>query len=149
MKFNPLRSVIGGKRLIVVDDSIVRGTTMRQIVAMLEDAGASEVHLRISSPPVAWPCFYGIDMATRDELIAATHSIEEIREAVGATTLAYLSLDGLQRAIGRPASQVCRACFTGDYPIPVPGEALKLRFEEATITARRIERAEQAARASA
>ena len=85
-------------------------------------------------------------MATRDELIAATHTTEEIREAVGATTLAYLSLDGLQHAIGRPSSQVCRACFTGDYPIPVPGEALKLRFEEATITARRIERA---ARASA
>ena len=149
MKFNPLRSVIAGKRLIVVDDSIVRGTTMRQIVAMLEDAGATEVHLRISSPPVAWPCFYGIDMATRDELIAATHTTEEICEAVGATTLAYLSLDGLQHAIGRPSSQVCRACFTGEYPIPVPGEALKLRFEEATITARWIERAEQAARASA
>ena len=149
MKFNPLRSVIGGKRLVVVDDSIVRGTTMRQIVTLLKDAGAREIHLRISSPPIAWPCFYGIDMATRDELIAATHTIEEIREAVDATTLAYLSLDGLQRAIGRPPSQVCRACFTGEYPIPVPGEALKLRFEEVTITTRRVERAERAARASA
>ena len=134
MKFNPLRSVIGGKRLVVVDDSIVRGTTMRQIVTMLQDAGAKEVHLRISSPPIAWPCFYGIDMATRDELIAATHTLDEICEAVGATTLAYLSLDGLQRAIGRPASGVCRACFTGEYPVPVPGEALKLRFEDATVT---------------
>ena len=149
MKFNPLRSVIGGKRLVVVDDSIVRGTTMRQIVTLLKDAGAREIHLRISSPPIAWPCFYGIDMATRDELIAATHTIEEIREAVDATTLAYLSLNGLQRAIGRPPSQVCRACFTGEYPIPVPGEALKLRFEEVTITTRRVERAERAARASA
>ena len=149
MKFNPLRSVIGGKRLVVVDDSIVRGTTMRQIVTLLKDAGAREVHLRISSPPIAWPCFYGIDMATRDELIAATHTIEEIREAVDATTLAYLSLNGLQRAIGRPPSQVCRACFTGEYPIPVPGEALKLRFEEVTITTRRVERAERTARASA
>jgi amidophosphoribosyltransferase len=149
MKFNPLRSVIGGQRLVVVDDSIVRGTTMGQIVSMLKDAGAREVHLRISSPPIAWPCFYGIDMATRDELIAATHTIDEIRDAVGATTLAYLSLDGLQRAIGRPADRVCRACFTGDYPIPVPNEALKLRFEEATVTAHKVERAAQAAKASA
>jgi amidophosphoribosyltransferase len=146
MKFNPLRSVIGGKRLVVVDDSIVRGTTMRQIVTMLEDAGATEVHLRISSPPVAWPCFYGIDMATRDELIAASCSVEEIRDIVGATTLAYLSLDGLEHAIGRPSSETCRACFTGEYPIPVPGEALKLRFEgEPTVEAP----ATEAARASA
>jgi amidophosphoribosyltransferase len=129
LKFNPLRSVIEGRRLVVVDDSIVRGTTMRQVVAMLEDAGASEVHLRISSPPVAWPCFYGIDMANRDELIAAGAAVDDITESVGATTLAYLSLAGLQRALGRPASGYCRACFTGDYPIPVPGEALKLRFE--------------------
>lgn len=131
MKFNPLRSVIGGKRLVVVDDSIVRGTTMRQIVMMLEDAGATEIHLRISSPPIKWPCFYGIDMATRDELIAATHTLDEICEAVGATTLAYLSLDGLSRATGRTADQQCRACFVGEYPIAVPGEALKLRFEDA------------------
>ena len=129
MKFNPLRSVIGGKRLVVVDDSIVRGTTMRQIVTMLQDAGASEVHLRISSPPVAWPCFYGIDMATRDELIAAGATVDEICDLVGAATLAYLSLDGLTAAIGQPAGNSCRACFTGEYPIPVPGEALKLKFE--------------------
>jgi len=97
---------------------------------MLEDAGAREIHLRISSPPVSWPCFYGIDMATRDELIAASSTLDEICEAVGATTLAYLSLEGLDRALGRPPSRQCRACFTGEYPIPVPGEALKLRFEE-------------------
>ena len=150
MKFNPLRSVIGGKRLVVVDDSIVRGTTMRQIVTLLEEAGAREVHLRISSPPVAWPCFYGIDMATRDELIAASSTIEEIRQAVGATSLAYLSLDGLERAIGQPATNQCRACFTGEYPIPVPGEALKLRFElEADAAVRSAQkRATEAARAS-
>ena len=129
LKFNPLRSVIEGRRLVVVDDSIVRGTTMRQMVAMLEEAGASEVHLRISSPPVAWPCFYGIDMANRDELIAAGATVDDITETVGATSLEYLSLAGLQRALGRPAGRYCRACFTGDYPIPVPGEALKLRFE--------------------
>jgi amidophosphoribosyltransferase len=130
LKFNPLPSVIGGKRLVVVDDSIIRGTTLRQVVTMLEDAGAREVHLRISSPPVAWPCFYGIDMATRDELIAAHATVEEIRASIGATSLAYLSLEGLQRALRRPAGKYCRACFTGEYPIPVPGEALKLRFED-------------------
>ena len=148
MKFNPLRSVIGGKRLVVVDDSIVRGTTMRQIVTLLEEAGAREVHLRISSPPVAWPCFYGIDMATRDELIAASSTVEEIREAVGATSLAYLSLRGLERAIGQPANRQCRACFTGEYPIPVPGEALKLRFEIDAETRTAQARAAEAARAS-
>ncbi len=150
MKFNPLRSVIGGKRLVVVDDSIVRGTTMRQIVTLLEEAGAREVHLRISSPPVAWPCFYGIDMATRDELIAASSTVDEIRQAVGATSLAYLSLDGLERAIGQPSSSQCRACFTGEYPIPVPGEALKLRFEiEADAATRDAQsRTTEAARAS-
>lgn len=130
MKFNPLRSVIEGKRLVVVDDSIVRGTTMHQIVTMLQEAGATEIHLRISSPPIAWPCFYGIDMSTRDELIAASATVAEIRDLVGATTLAYLSLDGLTTAIGQPASNSCRACFTGEYPIPVPGEALKMKFEE-------------------
>jgi len=133
LKFNPLRSVIAGARLVVVDDSIVRGNTTRQIVAMLEEAGAREVHLRISSPPIAWPCFYGIDMADRDELVAANLSLEGITRAVGATSLAYLSLDGLQRALGRPASEYCRACFTGEYPIPVPDAGAKLRFEPAAI----------------
>ncbi len=133
LKFNPLPSIIAGKRIVLVDDSIVRGTTMRRVVSMLEDAGAREVHLRISSPPVRWPCFYGIDMATRDELIAAGARLDEIRSQIGATSLHYISLDGLQHALGLPAERYCRACFTGDYPIPVPGEALKLTFDDAPV----------------
>jgi amidophosphoribosyltransferase len=129
LKFNPLPAVIGGRRLVVVDDSIVRGNTTRQIVAMLLDAGAAEVHMRISSPPILWPCYYGIDMADRDELVAAGRTIEEVAGLTGSHSLAYLSLDGLQRALGRPAEAYCRACFTGEYPIPVPDSSLKLRFE--------------------
>jgi len=129
LKFNPLPAVIGGKRLVVVDDSIVRGNTTRQVIQMLREAGATEIHMRISSPPVRWPCFYGIDMADTDELVAANHTVEEVAELIGATSLAYLSLDGLQRAIDRPAQGYCRACFTGEYPIPVPDASRKLRFE--------------------
>ena len=129
LKFNPLPAVIGGKRLVVVDDSIVRGNTTRQIVAMLLDAGAAEVHMRISSPPILWPCFYGIDMADRSELVAAGRSVEEIAALTEADSLAYLSLEGLQRAVGKPAGNYCRACFTGEYPIPVPDSSVKLRFE--------------------
>jgi amidophosphoribosyltransferase len=129
LKFNPLREIIDGKRLVVVDDSIVRGTTTQQVVAMLREAGAREVHMRISSPPISWPCFYGIDMPSRGELVAANHSIEEVARLTGATSLAHLSLDGLQRAIGAPAERFCRACFTGEYPIPVPDSSIKLRFE--------------------
>jgi amidophosphoribosyltransferase len=132
LKFNPLPAVIRGKRLVVVDDSIVRGNTTRQIVAMLLDAGATEVHMRISSPPILWPCYYGIDMADRSELVAAGRTVGEIAELTGAASLAYLSLAGLQRALGRPAEDYCRACFTGDYPIPVPDSSLKLRFEPGT-----------------
>jgi amidophosphoribosyltransferase len=131
LKFNPLVSVIEGKRLVVVDDSIVRGTTTRRTVQMLKDAGAAEVHLRISSPPISWPCFYGIDMADRDELIAVGQTEAEIAAAVGADSLHYLTLDGLQRAVGRPADGYCRACFTGEYPIPVPDASGKERFEAA------------------
>ncbi len=129
LKFNPLPAVIAGKRLLVVDDSIVRGNTTKQIVAMLLDAGATEVHMRISSPPILWPCFYGIDMADRSELVAAGRTVEEIADLTGANSLAYLSLEGLQRALGRPAGQFCRACFTGEYPIPIPDSSLKMRFE--------------------
>jgi amidophosphoribosyltransferase len=129
LKFNPLPAVIGGKRLVVVDDSIVRGNTTRQVVAMLLDAGAAEVHMRISSPPILWPCFYGIDMADRSELVAAGRSVEEIAALTEADSLAYLSLEGLQRAVGKPAGSFCRACFTGEYPIPVPDSSVKLRFE--------------------
>ena len=123
LKLNPLPETIRGKRLVVVDDSIVRGTTTRQIVAMLREAGASEVHLRIVSPPIRWPCFYGIDMSTRAELIASDASVEEIRIFIGADSLAYLSLEGLLEATGASANAFCRACFDGDYPIPVGEEA--------------------------
>ena len=128
LKFNPLAEV-AGKRVVVVDDSIVRGNTTRQIVQMLFDAGAAEVHLRISSPPVIGQCFYGIDFADPDELIAANKTVEEVREHIGATSLAYLSLEGLQASTRRPASQFCRACLTRDYPTAVPREARKLQFE--------------------
>jgi amidophosphoribosyltransferase len=131
-KFNPLAEV-AGKRVVVVDDSIVRGSTTRQIVAMLFEAGAQEVHIRVSSPPVVSPCFYGIDMASKDELVAARRSVEEVREQIGATSLAYLSLEGLQEATRRPESTFCRACLTGQYPTRVPAEerSEKLRFEPA------------------
>jgi amidophosphoribosyltransferase len=119
LKLNPLRGVIAGKRLVVVDDSIVRGNTQRAIVAMLREAGAAEVHVRISSPPVAWPCFYGIDFATRTELIAGRLGVEEIRVSIGADSLGYVSLEGLTGATALPAGSLCRACFTGEYPVPV------------------------------
>jgi len=128
MKFNPLAEV-SGKRLVVVDDSIVRGSTTRQIVQMLFDAGAAEVHVRVSSPPVVSPCFYGIDLASEDEMIAAHSTVEEVREAIGATSLAYISLEGLQAATQRPASALCRACLTREYPTRVPLDAAKHRFE--------------------
>ena len=129
-KFNALEE-LAGKRVVVVDDSIVRGTTTRKIVAMLFEAGAAEVHVRISSPPIVSPCFYGVDMATEGELIASTRTVEEIRERLGATSLAYLSLEGLQAATQRPASRFCRACLTRDYPTRIPDTAglAKDRFE--------------------
>jgi amidophosphoribosyltransferase len=132
-KFNPLDDV-AGKRVVVVDDSIVRGSTTRKIVAMLFEAGSTEVHVRVSSPPIVSPCFYGIDMATERELIGANRSVDEIRQEIGATSLAYLSLDGLQAATRRPEGTFCRACLTRRYPTPVPTEAegvAKLRFESA------------------
>ncbi len=130
LKFNPLEEV-AGKRVVIVDDSIVRGNTTRQLVAMLHDAGAREVHVRISSPPVIGPCFYGIDLAGEDELIAAGRNVEEVREVIGATSLAYLSLDGLQEATRRPEDAVCRACLTGRYPTRLPADRAlgKLRYE--------------------
>ncbi len=119
LKLNPLRDVIAGQRVVVVDDSIVRGNTQRAIVAMLREAGAAEVHIRISSPPVAWPCFYGIDFATRAELVAGQMSVEEIRVSIGADSLGYVSLDGLITATTLPQGRLCRACFDGDYPLRV------------------------------
>ncbi|MCU0282533.1 MAG: amidophosphoribosyltransferase [Candidatus Nanopelagicales bacterium] len=120
LKLNPLREVIEGKRLIVVDDSIVRGNTQRAIVRMLREAGAAEVHVRISSPPVSWPCFYGIDFATRTELIANDRTVEQIRASIGADSLGFVSLEGLTDATTLGASNLCRACFDGHYPIALP-----------------------------
>lgn len=120
LKLNPLRDNVRGKRLVVVDDSIVRGNTQRAIVRMLREAGAVEVHVRISSPPVSWPCFYGIDFATRAELIASGMDVDGIRRSIGADTLGYVSLDGLTAATEQPRTRLCRACFDGEYPIDLP-----------------------------
>jgi amidophosphoribosyltransferase len=120
LKLNPLRDVIAGKRLVVVDDSIVRGNTQRALVRMLREAGALEVHVRIASPPVKWPCFYGIDFATRAELIANGLTVEQIRTSIGADSLGYVSLDGLVAATGVAKDRLCRACFDGVYPVPPP-----------------------------
>lgn len=120
LKLNPLRHIIEGKRLVVVDDSIVRGNTSKQLVQLLRDAGAAEIHLRLTSPPVMWPCFYGIDTDTQEQLIASSHTVEETRAFIGADSLAYLPLEDLVASTGRPASEFCRACFDGEYPIEVP-----------------------------
>jgi amidophosphoribosyltransferase len=119
-KLNPLRENIEGKRLVVVDDSIVRGTTQRAVVRMLREAGATAVHLRISSPPLMWPCFYGIDIPSEEELIAARSTVPEIEAFLGVDSLAYLSLDNLVAAIDAPGAGFCTACLTGHYPVPVP-----------------------------
>jgi amidophosphoribosyltransferase len=124
LKLNPLRDVIAGQRIVVVDDSIVRGNTQQAIVAMLREVGALEVHVRIASPPVQWPCFYGIDFATREELIAGSCSVAEICDSIGADSLGYVSLDGLVAATEQPAGSLCRACFDGKYPVPVPDSEL-------------------------
>jgi amidophosphoribosyltransferase len=123
LKLNPLREVIEGKRLVVVDDSIVRGNTQRAIVKMLREAGALEVHVRISSPPVQWPCFYGIDFATRAELIANGLTIDEIRQSIGADSLSFISLDALVESTNVAKDRLCRACFDGVYPVELPDEA--------------------------
>jgi amidophosphoribosyltransferase len=123
LKLNPLREIIRGKRLVVVDDSIVRGNTQRALVRMLREAGALEVHVRIASPPVRWPCFYGIDFATRSELVANGLDMDGIRRLLGSDSLGYVSLDGLIKATEQPASRLCAACFDGKYPIPLPEDA--------------------------
>src|SRR2546423_4078012 len=120
IKLNPVRSVLEGRRVILIDDSIVRGTTSRKIVKMVRAAGAKEVHLRISCPPTVSPCFYGVDTPSRAELIAATHSLEEIRKYVEADSVAYLSLDGLMRAVGAGSGAYCSSCYTGVYPVAFP-----------------------------
>jgi len=129
LKFNPLSRIISGKRLIVVDDSIVRGTTTPHVVNLLRKAGATEIHLRICAPPIRYPCFFGVDMAARWQLIAARKTIPQIREFLGADSLGYLSLDGLIRAVDLPRDLFCLACFTGAYPIPVQIEMDKLALE--------------------
>jgi amidophosphoribosyltransferase len=123
LKLNALKDVLGGKRVIVVDDSVVRGTTSRKIVKMIRSAGATEVHLRISSPPTAWPCYYGIDTPTRQELIASTHTVDEIASYVTADTLGYLSLDGVYAALGEERNGFCDACFSGQYLVAFPHRA--------------------------
>jgi amidophosphoribosyltransferase len=129
LKFNPLSRIIAGKKLVVVDDSIVRGTTTPHVVSLLKKAGAAEVHLRICAPPICYPCFFGVDMASRWELIAARKTIPEIKEHLGVDSLGYLSLDGLIRAVDLPRDIFCLACFTGAYPIPVQIEMDKLALE--------------------
>ena len=121
MKLSAVRSIVKDKRVILIDDSIVRGTTSRRMVDMLRDAGAKEVHVRIASPEIKFPCFYGVDFSTYDELIAATHTTEEIRHVIGADSLAFISVEGLTKGIGRPVTYgkncgQCVACFNGDYP---------------------------------
>jgi len=130
LKLNPLPDSIRGKRLVVIDDSIVRGTTTKQVVSMLRDAGATEVHMLVTCPPLQWPCFYGIDMPTRQELIAADLTVEQIRSYVGADSLGYLSLEGMVEAAGGPKDSFCRACFDGEYPIEIPEGAGKFVLED-------------------
>jgi amidophosphoribosyltransferase len=120
VKLNPVRSILEGKRVVLVDDSIVRGTTSRKIVRMVKAAGAREVHMRISCPPTISPCFYGVDTPQRSELIAATHTLQEIRKYLNAESLSYLSLDGLLQAVGTRSQSYCTSCYTGNYPVAFP-----------------------------
>jgi len=129
LKFNPLSEMIAGKRIIVIDDSIVRGTTTPRVIGLLRRAGAREVHMRICSPPIRHPCFFGVDMATRWELIAAQKTVPQIRDFIGADSLGYISIEGLIEAVALPKNIFCLACFTGDYPIPVQLEMDKLALE--------------------
>jgi amidophosphoribosyltransferase len=123
IKLNPVKDALKDKRVVVVDDSIVRGTTSKKIIKMIRNAGAREIHLRISSPPTSFPCFYGIDMPTRQELIASSHSIEEIRKYITADSLSYISMDGIQKVVSQRMNY-CQACFDGEYPVPFPGERM-------------------------
>jgi amidophosphoribosyltransferase len=126
LKYNPLREMLQDKRVVLVDDSIVRDTTSTRVIQMLRKAGAREVHMRVTSPPITHPCFYGIDMGSRWELIAAKKTVEEIREHIGADSLGYLSKEGLETAVATPQHKLCMACFTGEYPSPVPLQMDKL-----------------------
>jgi amidophosphoribosyltransferase len=128
LKFNPVTGVLKGRRVVVVEDSIVRGTTLRQLVRLVRGAGAAEVHVRVGSPPIRFPCFYGVDMSTRQELIASTHEVEAIRDFIGADSLGYLSVEGMLKVVPAPG-EMCTACFTGVYPTEVPADFDKERFD--------------------
>jgi amidophosphoribosyltransferase len=130
MKLTPLEDHLRGKRIVLVDDSIVRGTTTRQLVKMMFESGATEVHVRITAPPIKFPCFYGIDMASKGELAAAVMSLDELRNHIGATSLGFLSVEGAQKAVAGKTEGFCTACFTGKYPIPIPAGLQKHAFEE-------------------
>jgi amidophosphoribosyltransferase len=132
VKLNPLRENLKGKRVVVVEDSIVRGTTTRQIISVLREAGATEVHFRVSSPPYRWPCFYGMDTGSRSDLLAADMSVGEIRDFLGVDSLAYLELDRLTAATGASSDSFCTACLSGNYPVPVPLDDSKLALEDNT-----------------
>jgi len=131
LKLNPLRLNLKDKRIVLIDDSIVRGTTSKRIVSMLKEAGAKEVHVRVSSPPVKYSCFFGIDTPERKKLVGAQYSVEEIREMIGADSLGYLSVEGLYDSIDMPKDSLCKACFDGNYPMEVPKTADKFRFDKA------------------
>jgi amidophosphoribosyltransferase len=133
IKYNPVREIVTGENVVMVDDSIVRGTTSRGLVAMVRQAGAREVHFRVASPPIIGPCYYGIDTPTRDELIAASHSVEEIAAYLGVDSLGYLSLEGMLAASAGDPNRFCHACFSNRYPTPVPAEAAKTRLETDTV----------------
>lgn len=128
MKMNAIKSTVNGKRILIVDDSIVRGTTLKKLINVLRDAGAKEVHVRIGSPPIIAPCYYGVDMKSRDQFIATKYSVEEIRKIIGADSLAYISIEGMVKALGFPADDLCLACVNDLYPTPIEGE--KLRSEK-------------------
>ncbi|HEV8497748.1 MAG TPA: amidophosphoribosyltransferase, partial [Gemmatimonadaceae bacterium] len=128
VKYNPVREVLEGKSVVMVDDSIVRGTTTRGLVALVRAAGAREVHMRVSSPPVTGPCYYGIDTPSREELVAANYTIPEIAERLGVDSLGYLSLDGMLKSVPLGPEGFCHACFSGDYPTAPPTDPDKLRF---------------------
>jgi amidophosphoribosyltransferase len=121
IKLNPVEEVLKGKRVVIIDDTIVRGTTSGKIIHLLREAGAREVHMRISAPPITYTCHYGIDTSVRKELIASAHSVEEIRDYIQADSLTYLNLEGLYKAL-QPKKDLCMACFNGEYPTPVPGD---------------------------
>jgi amidophosphoribosyltransferase len=139
VKLNPVRSILEGRRVVLVDDSIVRGTTSRKIVGMVRAAGAKEVHVRISCPPTISPCYYGVDTPSRSELIAATHTLDEIREFLEADSVEYLSLEGLLSAVGPDRARYCSSCYTGRYPIAAPQDELgylqlALKLDKETVT---------------